>query len=165
MRNNEVLWFRAPYVGDFTVAMTSADLKAWASFYMVLNSVWWKCWVCFLRWPISFEKWKCCALTHIICNKWQIMLKYGFYTMEALKKSNIVTQQWLFIRFMKGCQDRPPSIRHNLWGAINFGLKLSTWRSLWGNLQVLGPQAGNRGGGLANEVFAGLVGPAIICEN
>ena len=27
------------------------------------------------------------------------------------------------------------------------------------------PQAGNRRGALANEVFAGLVGPWIICEN
>ena len=32
----------------------------------------------------AFKKRKCCALTHMICNKWEIMLKQGFYMMEPL---------------------------------------------------------------------------------
>ena len=40
----------------------------------------------------------------------------------------LLTQQCVFNRFMKECQDwpplikHPPSIKHDLWGAINFGL-------------------------------------------
>ena len=34
----------------------------------------------------------------------------------------LLTQQWLSNRIMNGCQDRPPSVKHHLWGAINFGL-------------------------------------------
>ena len=35
---------------------------------------------------------------------------------------SLLTQQCVFNIFMKGCQDWPPSIKHNLWEAINFGL-------------------------------------------
>ena len=38
-------------------------------------------------------------------------------------------------------------------------------RSVSAELAGPGPQANNRGGGLANEVFAGPTGLAIICEN
>ena len=34
----------------------------------------------------------------------------------------LLTQQFIFNRFMKGCQNQLPSIKHNLLGAINFGL-------------------------------------------
>ena len=36
-----------------------------------------------------------------------------------------------FDRFMKGCQDRPPSIKHNLWGAINFSLRTKYVKYKW----------------------------------
>ena len=34
----------------------------------------------------------------------------------------LLTQQCVFIRFIKGCKDEPPSIKHYLWEAINFVL-------------------------------------------
>ena len=38
------------------------------------------------------------------------------------KRPNFISASLYINRYMKGCQDRPPSIKHDLWGAINFGL-------------------------------------------
>ena len=94
---------------------------------LILNQFHWNC----------LGLWTCSVM--VICPSGS----HGHAHRQSIKK--FISASLHNSLFFKGCHDRPPSIKHNLWGAINFSLrtKYVKYKCFWHSAHRCNKGSGN----------------------